>query len=151
MNLLINALITYLRAESEISALVGTRVEKDFIKNAGLKNSGLSSIVLDIQGGPVYNGGSGIHYHMIGVYCYSDHTRVDGIASKDDGSDRAWQLYHVLNNKMIFNERMSLASGDILINKSIKYNEPVGRWDKDLELWFVYSTYEMGVIYDLYK
>lgn len=150
--LLRNVLIEYLRSIVTLDSLVGDRIWKDFVKNAGLKESGNSSIVLDIQGGDTIDGNRGVHYHTVGTYSYSDCTRdANKHAIKDDSMDRAWKIYHTLNNSMIWDIRKSFKNNAVIISRSKKRNEPINRLDKDLELAFVYATYEMEVIYDQYK
>jgi len=151
MKLLRNAVRKYLVDDVDIHASVADRVYKEYLHVEAIKGKGLTSLLVDIQGGPLHNERGNNHFHTVAIYSYADATRgADLIPTKDDAQDRAWELYHLVHNKMLWFERKLLDTG-IYALSSIKASEPVPRWDKDMELWYIYSAYNMEVLYDLYK
>jgi hypothetical protein len=137
--------------DADIKAAISTRVYKEYLHVEAIKGKGLASILIDIQAGPLNNERGSNHFHTVAIYSYSDCTRdVSLLATKDDAQDRAWELYHLAHNKMLWNERKLLDTG-IHALSSVKAAEPIPRFDKEMELWYIYSTYTMEVLYDLYK
>lgn len=151
MKLLRNAIRKMFVDDADIHASIGDRIYKEYVHVEALKGKGLACLLIDIQGGPLINEGGSNHFHTIAVYSYSDNTRdAAHLSSKDDAQDRAWELYHLAHNKMLWRERKLLDTG-IWALSSVKAAEPVPRRDTELGLWYIYSTYTMEVLYDLYK
>ncbi len=108
-----------------------------------LENSGKRAVVaIDTPGG--HYSGSSAYGNVVNIRLYADHTRdIDGKASVDDGVDRAWAMFGLIDKYL--NASHPIKVGDPFV-QSERVNQPLETFDAEQNVPFVSVSYDIAIL-----
>jgi len=109
-----------------------------------LENSGKRAIVVVNTPGVVYPGSNGSYGSVVNMRLLADHTRdVDGLADVEDGVDRAWAMFGLLDK--LLNVEAPIIVTDPWIQTN-RVNQPLETWDPAQNVTYDTVCYDVSVL-----
>ena len=141
----INAIYTYLYAQTSLMTLLNsTYLFKYNLKVPDLAQSGKAAMVINLTGGDSPRGNHTINPRL-NCSIYADHTRnAGGEVTTEDGLDKAWRIYKVLDPLLHWVDREARALDGLRFIGSLRGIEAQVNQDKDAGMPYIWVAYDMN-------
>jgi len=142
---IINDIRSWLLLEEIITDIVSTRIWKyecRMVDDKVFGVSGLKALVLDILPGVPNNPMSSQQNAFVEVKYYASNTIVEGKKTKNDGNDRCWDMYYIIDPVLNRISRKTKTLTDFLLLGIFRNGAPSLLLDEQQECPYIVVLYE---------